>query len=83
MEDIFAMLQNSTQVSQLDQVFVRCLMFIRDSVSRNLPAMAKHLLFNNTGIFLLRGSLSWHLWDGIMTSCMTIVRMTATSSPMD
>jgi hypothetical protein len=32
MEDIFAMLQNSTQVRQLEQVFARCLMFIRDSV---------------------------------------------------
>jgi hypothetical protein len=83
MEDIFAMLQNSTQVSQLDQVFARCLMFIRDSVSPSLPAMANHLLFNNTGIFLRRGSLSWHLWGGITTSCMTIVWMTAISSPMD
>ena len=61
MEDIFAMLQNSTQVSQLDQAFARCLMFIRDSVSPNLRAMAKHPLFNNTGIFQLRGSHSWPL----------------------
>lgn len=61
MEDIFAMLQNSTQVSQLDQAFARRLMFIRDSVSPNLRAMAKHPLFNNTGIFQLRGSHSWPL----------------------
>jgi hypothetical protein len=83
MEDIFAMLQNSTQVRQLDQVFARCLIFIRDSVSPNLPAITKHLLFNLTGTFLLRDSLSWPLWGGIMTSCMTIVWTTATSSPTD
>ena len=83
MEDIFAMLQNSTQVSHLDLAFARRLIFVRDSVSPNLQAMAKHLLFNNTGIFLLHDSHSWPLWEGTMTSCMTIVWMTATSSPMD
>jgi zinc finger CCCH domain-containing protein 13 len=83
MEDIFAMLQNSTQVRQLEQVFAQCLMFIRDSVSPNLLAITKHLLFIHTGTFLLRDSLSWSLWGGIMTSCMTIVWTTATSSPMD
>ena len=58
-------------------------MFIRDSASPNLPAMVKHLLFSSPGTFLPRGSPSWPLWDGTMTSCMTIAWTTATSSPMD
>lgn len=67
MEDLFAMLQNSTQVSYLVQVFARCPMFIRDSASLklilkpNLPGMGKRRLFNSTRICLLRGNLSWPL----------------------
>lgn len=83
MEDIFAMLQNSTQVSCLDPVFSLCLMFIRDSASPNLLAMVKRPLFSSPGAFLPRGSLSRPRWLGIMTSCMTIAWTTATSSPMD
>jgi hypothetical protein len=79
MEDIFAMLQNSTQVSYLVQVFAQCPMFIRDSASLklvptpNLPGMARRLLFNSTRICRLRDSLSWPPLRGVMsmTSCMT------------